>query len=374
MGPKNGRLDQARIAIVHDWVTSFGGAERCLIQLHKLFPTAPVFTLVHDSKNTPDDLASAHIIPSVLQSIPGAVRDYQRLLPLMPFAIEQHDLRGFDLVVSSSHAVAKGVLTSAGQQHLSYCYTPMRYVWDLYQTYLEHTRLSPWQARVFRWSAHYLRQWDYSSAQRVDKFLAISETVRRRIKRCYGREAPVVFPPVDTAFFTPDPAGLSDYYLAVARAVPYKRLDLAVEVFNHRSERLFIVGEGPLLPRLKRSARQNIEFIGSVTDSELRTLYQNCKALVFPAEEDFGLVPVEAMACGRPVVAYGIGGAAETVVDGVTGVLFPEQTHQWLDAALDRAGGLSLDPQACRSRALLFDQSVFRAKIAAAADYLLART
>jgi glycosyltransferase involved in cell wall biosynthesis len=364
-------LRGARVAIVHDWITSFGGAERCLILLHELFPTAPIFTLVHDKRNTPEGLASAHIIPSVLQAIPGATANYQRLLPFMPYAVEQFDLRGFDLIVSSSHAVAKGVLTSAGQKHLSYCYTPMRYVWDLYHTYLEHTRLSPAQARVFRWTAHYMRMWDYSSAQRVDKFVAISETVRRRIRHHYGREAPVVFPPVDTDFFVPDPAGLSDFYLAVARAVPYKRIDLAVEVFNHRSERLFIVGDGPLLPRLKRNARRNIEFLGSVTDEELRTLYQNCKGLVFPAEEDFGLTPVEAMACGKPVVAYGVGGAAETVVDGVTGVLFREQTHQALDAAVDRLASLGLDPEACRQRALGFDAKVFSAKVRAAAEYLL---
>jgi glycosyltransferase involved in cell wall biosynthesis len=362
----------ASIAIVHDWLTTFGGAERCLILLHRLFPTAPVYTLVHDKKNTPPELDDAHIIPSLLQRLPGAVHDYQRYLPAMPYAIEQFDLRSFDLIISSSHAVAKGVLTQSRQKHLCYCYTPMRYVWDLYNTYLEHTRLSSFAERVFRLSAHYLRQWDYTSAQRVDKFLAISETVRQRIKHTYGREAPVVYPPVDTEFFKPDPAGVREYYLIVSRFVPYKRVDLAVEVFKHREEQLLVVGEGPQLSRLKHLAGRNTDFLGLVSDEELRTLYQNCRALVFPGEEDFGLTPVECMACGRPVVALGYGGAAETVVDGQTGVLFSEQTHLALDSAIDRVEQLELDPAVCRSRARQFDQSVFLAKIKAAADYMLA--
>jgi glycosyltransferase involved in cell wall biosynthesis len=364
----------ASIAIVHDWLTTFGGAERCLILLHRLFPTAPVYTLVHDRRNTPPELDDAHIIPSVLQRLPGAVRDYQRYLPAMPYAIEQFDLRGFDLVISSSHAVAKGVLTHSRQKHLCYCYTPMRYVWDLYHTYLQHTRLSSLAERVFRVSAHYLRQWDYASAQRVDKFLAISETVRLRIRHAYGREAPVVYPPVDTEFFHPDPAGAKQYYLVVSRFVPYKRVDLAVECFKYREEPLLIVGDGPQLGRLKKLAGKRTEFLGLVSDEELRTLYQNCAALVFPGEEDFGLTPVECMACGRPVVALGCGGAAETVVDGETGVHFAEQSAVALDAAIDRLGQLALDPAACRRRARMFDQQVFLAKMKAAADYLLGRS
>jgi glycosyltransferase involved in cell wall biosynthesis len=363
-----------RIALVHDWVTSFGGAERCLIELHRLFPTAPVYTLVHDKRNTPPELQDAHIIPSRLQRMPGAVTDYQKFLALMPYAIEQFDLRGYDLIISSSHAVAKGVLTHPGQQHLCYCYTPMRYVWDLYQTYLGHTRMSPWTARAFRWTAHYLRQWDYSSAQRVGKFIAISETVRRRIKHIYGREAPVVFPPVDTEFFAPADGGVRDYYLVVSRFVPYKRVDLVIEAFNHRDEKLLVVGDGPLGSRLRKQAKRDIEFLGQVTDAELRALYQNCRALVFPSEEDFGLTPVECMACGRPVVALGYGGAAETVLDGATGVHFAEQSALALDEAVDRERKLELTAQACRERALQFDQQVFRAKLRAAADYMLSLT
>jgi len=361
-----------RVALVHDWLTSFGGAERCLIQLHQLFPTAPIYTLVHDTRLTPPELSSANIITSHLQKLPGASSDYQRMLPLMPFAVEQFDLRGFDLVISSSHAVAKGVLTGARQKHLSYCYTPMRYIWDLYQTYLDHTQLSGLAAKTFKHSAHYLRMWDYTSSQRVDKFLAISRTVQQRIRHSWGRDAPVVYPPVDTDFFAPDPAGLADYFLIVSRFVPYKRIDLAIDVFNERSDKLLIVGNGPQFKRLRRGAKKNIEFIGAVSDEELRALYQNCRALVFPAEEDFGLTPVEAMACGRPVVALGYGGAAETVVDGETGVLFAEQSPMALDAALDRCRAASFDPERCRVRALQFDQRIFRAKIRAAADYLLA--
>jgi glycosyltransferase involved in cell wall biosynthesis len=362
---------QARVALVHDWVTSFGGAERCLIQLHGLFPTAPIYTLVHDKRQTPPELQDAHIITSELQGLPGATTDYQKYLMAMPHAIEQFDLRRFELIISSSHAVAKGVLTHFGQQHLCYCYTPMRYVWDLYHTYLEQTRLSPLAEKAFRAAAHYLRQWDYTSAQRVDKFLAISDTVRKRIKHTYGREAPVVYPPVDTDFFTPDASAVRDYYLVVSRFVPYKRVDLVIEAFNHREEKLLIAGDGPLAGRLKKQARGDIEFLGPVTDADLRKLYQNCRALVFPAEEDFGLTPVECMACGRPVVALGYGGAAETVLDGVTGVHFAEQSAVALDDALDRERGLNLSAEDCRQRALVFDQSVFQAKLRAAAEFLL---
>jgi glycosyltransferase involved in cell wall biosynthesis len=364
----------ARIALVHDWLTTFGGAERCLILFHQLFPTAPIYTLVHDKRNTPPELEDAHIISSSLQRLPGSVTNWQRFLPAMPYAIEQFDLSGYDLVLSSCHAVAKGVLTHARQKHLCYCYTPMRYVWDLYHTYLEHTRLSPLADRVFRWSAHYLRQWDYSAAQRVDRLLAISRTVQERIRRVYGREAPVVYPPVDTAFFKPDEAAVADYFLVVSRFVPYKRVDLVIETFSYRDDKLLVVGEGPLERRLKgMTRRHNIEFIGPVTDEELRTLYQNCRALVFPGEEDFGLTPVECMACGRPVVALGYGGASETVLDGETGVLFPEQTPTALDAAIDRLNKMKINATACRSRAQHFDQQVFMAKIRAAVDYLLAR-
>jgi len=361
----------AKIALVHDWLTSFGGAERCLILMHQLFPTAPIYTLVCDRRRLPPELADARIVTSTLQSLPGSTGNWQRFLPAMPLAIEQFDLREYDLILSSSHAVAKGVLTHPRQKHLCYCYTPMRYIWDLYHTYIERTELSALAERVFRLTAHYLRQWDYASAQRVDKFLAISETVQQRIRHHYGREAPVVYPPVDTQFFTPDPSAAADYYLVVSRFVPYKRVDLAVEVFNYREDKLLVIGGGPQEKRLKGMARRNVEFLGAVTDDELRTLYQNCKALVFTAEEDFGLTPVECMACGRPVIALGYGGAAETVADGETGVHFAEQTPQALDSAVDRLERAELSPAACRRRAVRFDQSVFLAKLRAAADYLL---
>lgn len=362
---------RARVAIVHDWITSFGGAERCLILLHQMFPQAPIFTLVHDKRNTPPELRDATIFTSPLQRMPGATRNYQKYLPFMPYAVEQLDLRGYDLVISSSHAVAKGVLTHTSQRHLCYCYTPMRYVWDLYQTYLEHTSLSPLADKGFRWSAHYLRMWDLQSAQRVDKFVAISKTVQKRIKRIYGREAPVVFPPVDTDYFTPDPHGKHDFYLAVSRFVPYKRLDLVIDAFNHREEKLLVVGEGPQGGKLRRMARRNVEFIGAVSDEELRRLYQNCRALVFPAEEDFGIIPVEVQACGRPVIALGQGGTSETVLDGKTGVLFSEQTPQALDAAIDALERGSFDSAVIREHARSFDKSVFISKMQAAAQYLL---
>jgi len=360
-----------KVAIVHDWLTSFGGAERCLILLHQLFPTAPIYTLVHQQQLTPPELSDAHIITSSLQKLPGATTNWQRFLPAMPYAIEQFDLREYQLIISSCHAVAKGVLTHSRQRHICYCYTPIRYIWDLYHVYLEQTRLSSFADRVFRLTAHYLRQWDFSAAQRVDKLLAISKTVQDRIRQHYCREAPVVYPPVDTEFFVPDPAGQRDYYLVVSRFVPYKRVDLVIDCFKYRDEKLLIVGEGPLAKRLRRMASRNVDFLGAVTDEELLILYQNCRALIFPAEEDFGLTPVECMACGRPVVSLGYGGASESVVDDVTGVHFSEQTPQALDTALDRFSNKELDPSSCRRQACKFDQQVFLAKIQAAADYLL---
>lgn len=364
----------ARVALVHDWLVTFGGGERVLIEMHRLFPTAPIYTLFCDPAGVPDELEDASIMPSLLQKFPGAPGSYQTWLPFYPYAVEQFDLGEFDIVISLSHCAAKGVLTGAGQIHLCYCFTPMRYIWDHYHTYLKHLRLSKFRELVFRVTASFLRQWDYVSAQRVDHFIAISDTVRERIGRIYGRKALVIYPPVNTDFFTPLPEKerANEYFLLVSRFVAYKGLEMVIDAFNGLDEPLLVVGDGPLRERLVRRARNpRIEFLGTVTDDELRVLYQNALALIFPGLEDFGLVPVETMACGTPVIGLGQGGCAESVIDGVTGVLFPEQTIAALDGALDRFREIAFDRSAIRERAIEFDTAVFARKMRQAVESCL---
>ncbi len=348
-----------RVAILHDWITTFGGAERCLILFHKLFPTAPVYTLVCDHKNLPEELKNARIITSFIQRLPDAVRKYPNYLPLMPRAVEQWNLSGYDLVLSSSHCCVKGALTREDQAHVCYCYTPIRYIWDLYQTYLKHTRMSGLKKKTFELTSHYLRIWDYCAAQRVDRFVAISETVRRRIEKTYQRKSTVIYPPVRTDMFVPAEDGARDYYLIVSRFVPYKRIDLAVKAFAERSEPLLVVGEGPQAKSLRAAATPNVEFLGGVDDEELVALYQNCKALIFPGVEDFGLTPVEAQACGRPVVARGKGGATESVIDGKTGVFFAEDSPDALNDAINRLESMQISGEACRENSLKFSEDRF---------------
>ncbi len=367
-------MDKApsRIALVHDWIVTFGGAERVLIEMHRLFPTAPIFTLFHDPGGTPEELDDAHIIPSVLNKFPGATHRYQSLLPLYPYAVEQFDLRDYDLVISLSHAAAKGVLTHSRQTHLCYCYTPMRYVWDLYQTYLKHTRLSRFRETVFRASAHYLRMWDWQAAQHVDRFIAISETVQRRIEKTYNRKSVVIHPPVDTRFFTPAQDRENEYFLLVGRFVPYKGMEMVIDAFNYRDEPLLVVGDGPLRERLMGMAKnKRIEFLGTVTDEELRTLYQNAHAVLFPSEEDFGLIPCEAMACGTPVIAYGRGGATETVISEVSGNFFNEPSPEAVDRAVSRYHVIKWNRDDIRACAERFSTGTFNEKMLGAVQQLL---
>jgi len=352
-----------RVAILHDWLTTFGGAERCVVLFHKLFPAAPIYTLVCDHANLPEELKSTRIITSFIQKLPDAARKYPNYLPLMPRAVEQWDLSGYDLVLSSCHCCIKGVITREDQAHVCYLYTPIRYIWDLYHIYLQHTKMSGIRRKVFEWTSHYLRMWDFCAAQRVDKFIAISETVRRRIEKTYQRKSGVIYPPVNTDFFVPDPEGERDYYLVVSRFVPYKRVELAVEAFASRPDALLVVGGGPENAKLRAMATPNVEFIGKVTDKELSLLYQNAKALIFPGIEDFGLTPVEAQACGRPVVARGKGGATETVIDGVTGVFFEDDCADDLNEAISRLSKLEVDSKACRESALRFNEERFLEEI-----------
>jgi glycosyltransferase involved in cell wall biosynthesis len=317
-----------RTAIVHYWLINRRGGEKVLEALCRLLPDAEIFTLFCDPETLSPELGRRKIHASFLNPLR---RWHRNLLPLMPMALESFDLRGFDLIVSSESGPAKGIIASSTARHVCYCHTPMRYLWDLYPAYRnEYTRSRVKRALMMPLS-NYLRLWDYASAARVDEFVANSENVRTRIWKTYRREAQVIHPPVDVESFRWAPS--EDYFFTVSELVAYKRIDLLVRHFSRTGQRLRIAGTGPELRSLRGAAGANVEFLGRVTDAELRDLYTRCRAFLMPGEEDFGMTPVEALASGKPVIAYGRGGALETVPD-FGGVLFADQTEESLAAAL----------------------------------------
>jgi glycosyltransferase involved in cell wall biosynthesis len=335
-----------------------------------MFPDAPFYTTVFDPAKVPADLRGIDVRTSFIQRIPVLRRRHITFLPLMPLAFEQFDLSGYDVVVSLNSACAKGVITSPHTLSLCYCYTPCRYIWDLYH---EYTRDQPTVARaLFAPVAHRLRLWDRAAADRVDHFVGISHEVAGRIRKHYRRDAEVIYPPVDLERFTPRPDG-EDFYLVVSRLVGYKRVDLAVRAATRLGRRLVVVGAGPELARLRAEAGPTVEFRGRLPDEEVAELYARCRAFLFPGLEDFGIAPVEAQAAGRPVIAFGRGGAAETVVHGVTGVLFEEQSVDALVEAILQFEMSAFDPWACRSNAERFGAGQFRRQIAEAIDVQLRR-
>lgn len=358
-----------RVAIVHDWVNQAGGGERVLVAIRQLFPSATVFATVYDEARAPAVMRSWGIRTSFLQRIPFARRRHQPFLPLMPLAVEQYDLSEFDLIVSTSSACAKGAIAPVGAVHVCYCFTPCRYIWDQYHDYTRESR-----ARLlFAPIAHWLRIWDRISSDRVDHFIGISREVTSRIRRHYRRDAEVIYPPVDVDRVVPNHRSAEDFYLVVARLVPYKRIDLAIDAANRLRRRLVVVGDGPDRRRLERSAGPTVEFLGSLPDEEVADLYARCRAFLFPGWEDFGIAPVEAQAGGRPVIAYGRGGALETVVDGVTGVFFAEPTAESLIDAMQRADRIDFDAAACRANAERFSEREFRRRFRAAIDAQISR-
>lgn len=348
-----------RVAIIHYWLVTMRGGERVLEALLDLYPDADVFTHVVDPAGISPQIAARLKGTTFIGRIPGARRLYQKLLPLMPLALERLDLSGYDLVISSEGGPTKGVLPPADALHVCYCHSPMRYAWVMPEGYL---RELPAPVRpLAAWLLHRLRIWDVSTVPRVDRFVANSATVARRIRRFWRRDSVVVHPPVELERFAIDPGGPGEAYLFASQLVGYKRADVAVRAFAGSGRRLLVVGEGPELTALQREATPNVQFLGRVSDEELARLYAGCRALVFCAEEDFGIVPLEAMACGRPVVAFGRGGACETVVDGVTGLFFEAQTADSLRAALDRFEAMEaqFDPAAIRRHAEGFGRERF---------------
>jgi glycosyltransferase involved in cell wall biosynthesis len=352
----NAHRGEPRVAIVSDPLVQRGGAERCVEVMAKTFPDAPIFALLYSSVSGPAALAS-RVIASPLQRLPGATRRHRWLLPFYPAAMESFDLSQYDVILSSHHTAAKGILRTADQLHLCYCHTPMRALWE---RSFDEVRGLPGFARPFATATlRSLRAWDYATAARVDEFIANSNTTRRRIAKHYGRESTVLHPPIDVDRFRPggEPAA-SDYYLVASRLVPYKRVDLAVAATGALGRRLVVVGGGPGESAVRGAS--HVDYRGHVSDGELLDLMRGARALLFPAYEDFGMAPVEMMACGRPVVAYGAGGVTETVIEGVTGVFAAEQTVEAFVDALERFERTAFDRNRIRAHAENFSQQRFQ--------------
>jgi glycosyltransferase involved in cell wall biosynthesis len=371
---------RVKVALVHDWLTGMRGGERCLEVFCEIFPQADLFTLVYQQGAVSQTIERMSIHPSWLQSIPRVTRYYRHLLPLYPLAIRQFRLAGYDLVLSSSHAVAKGVYRGDSSMHICYCFTPMRYIWDQSHTYFPRHRFSALSWALLQTLVRYLRAWDIKTSRGVDEFVAISNNIAVKIRAYYNRSSYVIPPPVDCGFFTPDSSPRQQgaaFYLIVSALVPYKRIDMAVETFNRLRLPLIIIGMGPERSKLERGALSHIQFLGWQPDEVVRDYYRRCEALIFPGEEDFGIVPLEAQACGKPVIAFGKGGALETVIplnqagkevppiQPATGVFFYEPTVEALTDAVSlfRQRASAFDPCAIRQNALGFDRPVFKDKM-----------
>jgi len=356
-----------KMAIVHDSLANAGGAggaEWVLAVLHELFPDAPIYTTVFNPKKMPCDFQKMDIRTSFVQRLPFAPTKYKLYLPLMPTAVEQFDLTDYDVVLSCNHSVAKGVITRPETAHICYCYTPLRYAWEFYHEYLEREDFNRLLKMLIPFAVNYMRQWDVVSANRVDHYASISHNVSKRIFKHYRRESKVIYPPVDTSRFQIGNQ-VDDFFLIVSRMVAYKRIDIAVEAFNELKLPLVIIGDGVERARLERMARSNILFLGRQPDETVKEYYRRCRAFIFTAEEDFGITALEAQASGRPVVAYGAGGALETVINGVTGRFFYEQTPQALAEAVKDFNPDQFNPHEIRKHALQFDRKVFEKKITA---------
>ena len=352
-----------KVALVHDYLNQMGGAERVVLALHEIFPDAPIYTSIYDPQRVDPAFQKMDVRTSFMQKFPMVTKHHQPYLPFYPFAMESLDLRGYDLVLSSSSAFGKGVITKPGTLHICYCHTPMRWCWN-YDEYVEREHLGWLARRVLPFLITGLRAWDQTSAMRVDHFIANSPVVAERIHKYYRRDAVVIPPPVDARRFDFDPTiQVEDYFLIVSRLIPYKRIDLAIDACNRLQLPLVIIGSGRDLERLKKMAGPTIRFMGRLSDNEVLHYYAHCRAFLFPGEEDFGITPLEAQASGRPVIAYGAGGALASVVEGVTGTFFQAQTVESLMAALASFDAQAYDPQVIRDHALEFDQPRFHRRI-----------
>jgi glycosyltransferase involved in cell wall biosynthesis len=361
-----------RIALVHDWLTGMRGGEKVLEVLCELFPDARLLTLLHVPGSVSATIERHRPETSFVQRLPGARRHYRRYLPLFPMAIEQFDLDEVDLVVSTSHCVAKGAIKAGHARHLCYCHTPMRYAWDQFDAYFGRAQVGAVKSAALRPVMSALARWDAATAHRVDRFVANSQHVACRISRYYNRSAKVVYPPVDTTFFHPDGAAPERFCLVVSALVPYKRLDVAIEACRLARVPLKIVGTGPEHHRLAALAGADTQLLGALPDHDIRHLYRRAAAVLMTGEEDFGIVAVEAQACGRPVVALGRGGAVESVQDGVTGLLVAEEGPRAFAEAIDRATRTAFDPELLRANAARFSRERFTTEIRQVIDEVVA--
>ena len=360
-----------RVAIIHYWLIATRGGEKVLEQLCQMYPDADIFTHVINREKTSDIILKHRIETTFIAKLPFAQKHYQKYLPLMPLALEQLDLSSYDLVISSESGPAKGIVPMPGAVHVCYVHSPMRYIWNMYHDY--NGGLGRAGKSIFGMTAHYLRLWDAVTANRVDSFVANSANVARRIGRYYDRRAEVVFPPVDVSRFHPS-ATDDGFYLVAGQLVGYKRVDLAVEAFNRMGKRLVIAGGGEQYANLKKIAGPTVSMLGHVSDETLNDLYSRCRALVFPGEEDFGIIPVEAMASGKPVIAYGRGGALETIVEDATGIFFKQQAVDEMIDAVERFenGGVLLASHEIAAHARRFDTPVFRQRMSRAIELAIA--
>jgi glycosyltransferase involved in cell wall biosynthesis len=366
-----------RVALAHDWLTGMRGGEKVLEAFCEMYPDADIFTLLHVRGSVAASIERHRIRTSFVQRLPASATKYRWYLPLFPAAVEQFDLDGYDLVISSSHCAVKAVVPRGTARHISYSHSPMRYAWDQFDAYFGTARVGSAASRwVYRPVLAWLARWDAATAGRVHRFVANSNHVAGRIRRYYNRQATTVYPPVDTAFFHPDRTASGSHFLIVSALVPYKRIEIAIDACARVGAALRIVGDGPARPELERHAAAHqgarIDFVGWQEADQLRDEYRRAAAVLMPGEEDFGIVPVEAQACGRPVVALARGGALETVAEGETGVLVPEATAEAFAAALDRVARTSFDPARLRTQALRFSRERHLADMRAVIDDTLA--
>ncbi len=358
---------EPRLVLVHDWLTGMRGGEKVLEVFCEMYPNADLLTLFHVRGSVSPTIERLRPRASLLQHLPGVRRFYRYCLPLFPAVIEQFDLDRYDLVISTSHCAAKAVVKTGRARHLCYCLTPMRYAWDQFDEYFGEARVGRTASRALRPVLGALARWDAATAGRVDRYVAISRHVASRIRRYYNRDAVVIYPPVDTAFYRPagdETVIPEDFLLIVSALVPYKRIDIAIEASRLSGVPLRVVGDGPEREALSRlAAGADVQLLGSLSDTDIRELYRRAAAVLLPGEEDFGIVPVEAQACGRPVIALGRGGALDTVIDNVTGVLVAEPTPEAFVSGIARAKQTAFDPHVIRQHALKFDRTEFARSI-----------
>ncbi len=352
-------IGQLRVALVHDWLTGMRGGEKVLEAIYELVPDAKLFTLLHVPGSVSPALEARRASTSLIQNFPMSASQYRRYIPIFPWVIEQFDLDHFDLVISTSHCTAKSVIATGKARHLCYCFTPMRYAWDQFDAYFGSSRVGHLQNRLYREIFCRLARWDAATSDRVSRYIADSQHVAGRINRYYNRNATVVHPPVDTDFFNSNESHRDDYFLVVSALVPYKRIDVAIEACRQAGMRLKIVGSGPEREWLQTQSGTDVEFLGSRSDDEIRTLYRRARGVLLPGEEDFGIVAVEAMSCGTPVIGLARGGTTETIIEGTSGILVEQLTADSFATGIRRTLACPFNRSKIRSHALRFSRNQF---------------